>query len=114
MPCIQTKVNVKISPEKEENLKKELGKAIALIPGKSEAWLMLTFEDECHISFQGKSDEPAAFVEVKIYGKASGSAYESLTAEITRILSGELGIRADRIYVKYEEAQYWGWNGGNF
>lgn len=114
MPCIQTKVNVGISPEKEETLKKELGNAIALIPGKSDSWLMLTFEDNCRIAFQGNSQEPAAFVEVKIFGKAPDSAYEALTAEITKILGRELGVGAKRIYVKYEEVQHWGWNGGNF
>lgn len=113
MPCIQTKVNIKISAEKEETLKKEFGKAVELIPGKSEDWLMLTFEDGCRIYFRGKGDEPAAFVEVKLYGKAPAPAYDALTEEITRSLGNELGISAGRIYIKYEEAQYWGWNGSN-
>ena len=34
MPCIQTKVNVSISPETEKSLKEKLGQAITLIPGK--------------------------------------------------------------------------------
>lgn len=114
MPCIQTKVNIKISAEKEKALKQEFGRAAELIPGKSENWLMLTFEDGCRMYFQGGGDEPAAFVEVKIYGKAPAPAYDALTAEITRILGNELGIDAKRIYVKYEETQYWGWNGSNF
>ena len=52
MPCIQTKVNVPLSAEQKEVLKTELGKAISLIPGKSENWLMLTFEDNCSIFFR--------------------------------------------------------------
>lgn len=113
MPCIQTKVNVKISPEQEETLKKDLGQAIALIPGKSESWLMLTFEDECRMAFRGNSTEPIAFVEVKIYGKAPSSAYDAMTAEITKILGSVLEIPADHTYIKYEEVQHWGWNGNN-
>ena len=43
MPCIQTKVSVKMTEQQEKTIKTELGKAISLIPGKSENWLMLTF-----------------------------------------------------------------------
>ena len=37
-----------------------------------------------------------------------------MTAAITDILSKELQIAPNRIYVKYEEVAYWGWNGNNF
>lgn len=43
MPMIDTKVSVPISTETEERMKEQLGKAIALLPGKSEKWLMLRF-----------------------------------------------------------------------
>ncbi|OPJ64647.1 phenylpyruvate tautomerase MIF-related protein [Clostridium oryzae] len=114
MPCIQTKVNVKISEEKEEVIKSKLGKAIELIPGKSESWLMVSFEDECKLYFKGSKDDKIAFVEVKIFGKASDKAYDDLTAAITDILHEELDISPLNIYVKYEEVDHWGWNGSNF
>ena len=37
-----------------------------------------------------------------------------MTADLTAILAEELGIAPDRVYVKYEETPYWGWNGSNF
>ena len=45
MPFINSKVSVTISGEKEKELKCRLGEAISVIPGKSESWLMLNFED---------------------------------------------------------------------
>ncbi len=114
MPCIETKTNVPIGAEKEKILKEKLGKAISLLPGKSESWLMLTFEENCHIYFRGKGEEKLAYVEVSVFGSAPGEAYERLTREITDILSNELGIPSDGVYVKYSETQHWGWNGGNF
>jgi phenylpyruvate tautomerase PptA (4-oxalocrotonate tautomerase family) len=114
MPCIQTKVNVKISREKEEALKSELGKVIELLPGKSESWLMLSFEDECDLYFKGTAEPGIAFVDVKIFGKADSAAYDKLTAAITDILNRELGISPSRIYIQYEESDHWGWNGSNF
>ncbi len=114
MPYITTKTTVAISPEKQETIKKRLGKAIELIPGKSESWLMLSFEDSSIMYFKGSDAKPLAFVEVKIFGKASADAYRKLTSAITEILKEELGIAPDCIYVKYEEAANWGWNGNNF
>lgn len=114
MPFINTKTNIKISNEKEIAIKEKLGQAITVIPGKSESWLMVGFEDECSLYFKGNGEKPLAFVEVKIYGSAPSSAYDALTEKITSILGDELGIKSDCVYVKYEEVKYWGWNGSNF
>ena len=68
MPFINTKVNVEISEEKEKELKERLGKAIEIIPGKSEQWLMLGFEDNIRLYFRGDNNCKIAFVEVKVFG----------------------------------------------
>jgi phenylpyruvate tautomerase PptA (4-oxalocrotonate tautomerase family) len=114
MPFIGSKVSVKTSKEKEENIKKRLGEAIELIPGKSETFLMVGFEDEYSLYFSGEKLEKGAFIEVKIFGKTSKEAYDNLTAEICNIYEDELGIPQNKIYVKYEEVENWGWNGRNF
>jgi phenylpyruvate tautomerase PptA (4-oxalocrotonate tautomerase family) len=114
MPFISTKTNIEITKEKEASIKQKLGKAIELVPGKSEAWLMLSFEDKVNMYFNGQSDKPVAFVEVKLFGGASAGAYDKLTAAVTKILNEELDISPSQIYVKYEEVKTWGWNGSNF
>jgi len=114
MPYINTKTTVAISDEKKDAIKTKLGKAIELIPGKSETWLMLSFEGESDMYFKGSNDKPLAFIDVKIFGKSSQEAYSKFTKAITTIISDELGIQPDCIYVKYEEASIWGWNGSNF
>lgn len=113
MPCIQTKTNIEITPQTEKILKLKFGKAISLLPGKSENWLMLSFEGHSHLYFQG-TDEPAAFIDVEIFGKSDKTAYSRMTAVITKILGEELSIKPSRIYVHYGETEYWGWNGSNF
>jgi len=114
MPYIGTHTTVEITPEKEVVLKEKLGKAIEAIPGKTEAWLMCGFEDNCRLWFKGDASAPSAFVEVKLLGSASPEYYEKLTAIICQILADELDIPAERTYVKYEECKYWGWNNINF
>lgn len=114
MPYIGTKTTLCISKEKEEVLKAKLGKAIEAIPGKTEAWLMCEFEDNCRLWFRGDNSAPSAYVEVKLLGSAEAEYYSRLTGIICDILAEELSIPKDRTYVKYEECQHWGWNGSNF
>lgn len=114
MPYINTQTNVTITKGKEIEIKKKLGKVIELIPGKSENWLMVSFEDQCSMYFKGESDSGIAFVEVKLFGKADSGSYNKLTAAITKVLEEELEISPDHVYVKYEEVSNWGWNGSNF
>ena len=113
MPFINTKTTVKIDKEKEIAIKEEFGKAIELIKGKSERWLMLNFDGDCSMYFSG-SDEDSAIIEVQIFGKASEEEYASLTAKLTEILCKHLPLSPTRVYVKYEEVFNWGYNGVNF
>lgn len=113
MPFIELKTSVSISKEKEIELKAAFGEAITLIPGKSEQWLMLNFCDEQRMWFKG-FDEPTAMLEVKIYGGSSAKNYDKLTSRLTEIVSSKLEISSDRIYVKYDEIEHWGYAGSNF
>ncbi len=113
MPFINTKYTAEITPQQEDALKTALGKALTLI-GKSEQWLMLGFEQNCSLYFQGQKSEKIAYVEVSLLGDAGNDAYRALTAEICRQYEDILGIPADKIYIKYSPTSYWGWNGINF
>lgn len=114
MPYIRTTVSKELTAQNKENLKTKLGQAIALIPGKSEAWLMLAFEDNMSMYFKGDSSEDYAYLEVSLFGSTSDAAYDRLTAALSEIVNEELGIDRANIYIKYEEAEHWGWNGSNF
>ncbi len=113
MPFINTKTTKKLDTGAIEALKSDFGKAIELIPGKSEKWLMLNFEDGCKMAFAGSFDD-CAMIEVEILGTASKREYDALTASLSDAVSKRLGIPKDRIYVKYEEISTWGFDGENF
>ncbi len=114
MPFINAKVTVKMSEEKKESIKKKLGEAISIIPGKSEHWLMVGFEDSYDLYFQGNKDAESAFIEVKIFGSASSQVYDKMTGVLCKIFEEELAIPASRIYIQYAAGKDWGWNGSNF
>lgn len=114
MPFIDTKLNIRLTPEKEAAIKARLGSAIEVFPGKSEYWLMLNFTDNCRLWFRGHNTFPIAMVEVKLFGSAEAATSEQMTAAICRILSEELDINPEHVYVNYSFSDTWGWNGENF
>ena len=114
MPYIDSKITLKLSEDQKEVLKTALGQIISTIPGKSENFLMVGFDDDYSLFFSGKKLEKGAFVEVKIFGSTSDSALEQVTSKICSLYEQELGIPKNTIYVKYEFVDHWGWNGHNF
>ncbi len=114
MPFIDSKVSVKTTPEQRKELKERLGQAIAIIPGKSESWLMVNIEDDQNMYFRGENDQPTAFIAVNVYGDPDPSAFEKMTAELTKIYGDVLGVSPDHMYVRYSATHDWGWNGINF
>lgn len=113
MPCINMTTNLPLTKETESSLKAAFGKAIEIIPRKSENWLMCTFHGAEHLWFRGREDS-AAYIEVKLFGSITEDVSASFTAEITRIAEEILAIPADRIYISYFTTPLWGWNGKNF
>ena len=113
MPCIQLSTNKTLSEQKQEILKQEFGKAIEQIPGKTEKWLMCIFRSECEIWFRGEKED-SAFLEVGIYGQPSKESCDALTQVLMDVVSAELDVEKDHIYIKYSMTTYWGWNGKNF
>lgn len=114
MPCIRTNTSTEINESQRKQLQHEFGQIISILPGKSEQWLMLQFNDNQKMCLAGDDSAPAAYVEVSILGKSDRSHFEKLTAKICDTLQSVLSIPSSRIYVKYEECTHWGWNGQNF
>ena len=114
MPYINSKLTVKLSQQDKEHLKSQLGKIIEEIPGKSEEWLMLSFEDNETIYFRGNKMEKAAFIEVKIFGTAEREYKNKVNDLICTLYQSELDIPKDSIYITFSEVKDWGFNGEMF
>ncbi len=114
MPFIHTITAKKVSKESEDALRRKFGEAIALIPGKSERWLMLALSDESRMAFRGVCDENAVMAEVSLFGQADEGSLDRLTKKLTSILCEELSVPSDHVYVKYTMTEHWGYDGENF
>lgn len=75
---------------------------------------MIGFTEEYPLYSSVSKLNKGAFVDVKIFGSTSDAALEELTAKTCTLYEKELGIPPKTIYVKYEFATHWGWNGHNF
>ncbi len=111
MPYINSTLTVKVTEEKKEIVKAKLGEIITEIPGKSEGWLMVSFNDNQTFFFKGDRKEKAAFVEIKIFGKAERKQKEAITAKVCSLFEEELSISKSDIYIVFQEVEDWGWNG---
>ncbi|MBQ4128264.1 MAG: hypothetical protein IJD68_00660 [Ruminococcus sp.] len=109
MPFIDARFSTPVNETQKESIKKKLGEAITLI-GKSEAYLMVQVEGDCNLYFKGNKDADSAYFEVKLLGKASKSQYTDLTTALCKLATSELGISGDRVYVKFEECEFWGYD----
>ena len=112
MPMIALTTNQAISGEQSVRLKDGLGQAIALIPGKSEARLMISLTGGAAMFFQGEPRQ-AAFLEVSCFGHPDAASYERLTGVVCELLEEVLGVPPENVYIKYSETDHWGWNGRN-
>ena len=113
MPFIDSKVTVSVTEEQKEKIKSELGKAITTLH-KTETYLMVGIEDDYDLWMAGNKLDKGAYVSVSLFGNASASDYDNMTAKICKIYEQELGIPSNAIYVTYDPIADWGWNGHNF
>ncbi len=111
MPFIKIKTSTEITPEQEVKIKAGLGQAIRLIPGKSEQYLLLEFEDRCRMWLRGQNDDPVAYIEAAIFGNEDHEGFDAFSAAATEIFSEELKIRPKNIYIKFEDIGVWGAQG---
>ncbi len=114
MPFIISRTNRPISKGQEKELKTRLGKAIELVPGKNEQYLMLGFEDNCRLWLSGDDCQPMAYIEAAIWGNEQHLGYDEFTTEVTHIFHDVLGIAPDCIYIRFSDIPDWGVAGMNF
>lgn len=114
MPYIELKTSKSLEPEEKRQLKAELGRAIECFPGKTERWLMVKIEDGASMWFAGDNSSDCAMLEVSLLGKGTDRAFDDMSDTLCSIMENVVGVKAERVYIKYCETEHWGWNGTNF
>ncbi|MDO4537067.1 MAG: phenylpyruvate tautomerase MIF-related protein [Coriobacteriales bacterium] len=108
MPFVVARVSMPVKRAQELELKARLGHAISLVPGKSEAYLLVEIEDECHLFLAGSDVKPVAYLEVSVFGNEGHAGYDGFTREVTDAFAEVLGILPDHIYLRFSDIEAWG------
>ena len=113
MHFIISRVNIPISNEQEIVIKSKLGRAIELVPGKSEQYLLLGFEDNYHLYLKGDNSKPIAYITASIFGNEQHLGYDEFAREVTKIFNEVLNIPIENIYIKFDDISDWSVAGQN-
>lgn len=101
MPFIVSRVNIKTDKAQKIVLKEGFGKLIELIPGKTEAKVVLALEDDIFLSEAGNYDEPIAFLEVNVLNNRKHEGYDAFAKAVTKLYEDVLGIPGKNVFIKF-------------
>ena len=110
MPYIAVTTSKALSDEQKDELKKAIGQKISLIPGKTEAALMVDISDNHPRYFAGETRK-LAYVDVRCYGSTEFESKKALTEALFDAVELHTGLHDDSIYLTYTEFSNWGTRG---
>jgi 3-mercaptopyruvate sulfurtransferase SseA len=110
MPYIALNTTQTLSAIQKEKIKTEFGRLITIIPTKTEAGLVIDFSDSRTIYKAGK-EISGAFIDLRLFHKSDFEPKKMFTEETFAMLSRELGIEKDNMYLTISEFENWGSNG---
>ncbi len=114
MPYLLIRTNSNVPAEKQEILLRKGSSVVATALGKPERYVMASLESDIPMLFDA-NDKPCAYLELKSIGLPSDQTKE-FSHTLCDLISEELGIATDRIYIEFSDAprHMWGWNGSTF
>lgn len=111
MPFVIARTNVRLSGRQERTLKELMGKAMALVPGKSERDMLLVIEDGSHMWLAGEGSEPLAYVDAALFGTEDHAGYAAFTGAVAQAFAQVTGMDPSRVFVRVEEIGAWSFGG---
>ena len=114
MPYLKIQTNQSLDAPTEKAFIIKASASIAQLLGKPESYVMVAIETNRTMLFAG-TDEPLAYLELKSIG-LSDTVTKDLSANLCTLMTEELAIAQNRIYIEFANADrpMWGWNGGTF
>lgn len=107
MPFVRLTTSAKLKERDLQRARQIIGESISLIPGKTYEGTMIHIETEEAIS-RGDSENPTAFIEIRLFGSAPMSAKRELVSVLCELLEKDLGIPKNYVYLNILELNAWG------
>ncbi|SHH72660.1 Macrophage migration inhibitory factor (MIF) [Clostridium collagenovorans DSM 3089] len=111
MPYININITNKLNEEEKNTLKSKLGELITIIPGKTEARLMIGINDDYSLYHAGDKKEKAAYIIVQLFKSCDFEYKAKFTEKVFDFLEEEFNIPKANVYLSINEHQCWGSNG---
>ena len=112
MPYIALNTAQKLTDAQKEKIKTELGRLITIIPTKTEAGLLVDFSDSRTI-YKAGQNVSGAFIDLRLFHKTDYESKKKFTEETFEMLSRELGLKKENMYLTIMEFDNWG-SGGTY
>ena len=114
MPYLKIQTNHEATNAAKQEILRKASVLLAKNLGKPEKYMMVRFDPAQPMLFAGSAD-PCAFLELKSIGLPENRT-EALSRLLCQLLSDELQIPSERIYIEFTDAKdsMWGWDGGTF
>lgn len=116
MPLIKVQSSIPTPDQAQiESLLSSLSAKLAKHFGKPESYVMTIFESNIPMTFGGTL-EPVCYIEIKNIGTIKPEQTKAMSSDFCQQIESELGVKANRIYIEFADAQrhLWGWNGSTF
>ncbi len=110
MPFIHVSTGVTLDQNQRSDLKAMLGETIELLPGKSEAGLMLRVDDQAEMYFKGEKGN-CAILAVHLYKESPPEAKKTYAAQVLKRFCELTKIPVERVYLNFTELGDWAANG---
>jgi phenylpyruvate tautomerase PptA (4-oxalocrotonate tautomerase family) len=112
MPFMRVSVTQKLTREKQEELTRELGRALDLIPGKSGNMLIVEMEDGKPMFSGGVPQENLAFADVRYGEHFTHQIKKAFVKAVLAAFKNVVGIPADKAFMTIDEVDCAGGFGG--
>ena len=110
MPYIAINTAQELSEAQKERIKAELGRLMSIIPTKTEAGLMIDFSGGRTL-YKGGEKIDGAFIDLRLFRKSDLEPKKLYTVEVFNLLTRELGIQKEHMYLNIGEYETWGSKG---
>ena len=106
MPFVTVRTSAAMSRKQELDLKSSIGQAVSLVPGKSEASLLLCFEPPCRLYLRG-AEVPAALISADFFSSEDHVGFDRFAAAVSRAFDDVLGVPPENVYIRFGDIGVW-------
>lgn len=106
MPYVSIRTSKHVTDGQMDNLQKEIGRIISIIPGKNINNCMIQIYGDCQ-TFMGGKPANATMCEIRLFGEAPKEAKKEFSGELNKVITAELG-EVDTLFVNIQQYFEWG------